>query len=68
MRGIICPGYGQKPLKWLQPGQTGSKGRHANRAAALVVPDREPHMLCRSIQAPGIAPLEAAVYCKILTF
>ncbi|CEJ91541.1 hypothetical protein VHEMI07243 [[Torrubiella] hemipterigena] len=28
-RGISCPGYDKPPLKWLEPGQTRSKGRTA---------------------------------------
>ncbi|KND89985.1 hypothetical protein TOPH_05269 [Tolypocladium ophioglossoides CBS 100239] len=26
-RGVSCPGYGQKPLRWIAPGQTSSKQR-----------------------------------------
>ncbi|KAI9147470.1 Endoglucanase cel12B [Paramyrothecium foliicola] len=35
-RGIPCPGYEKKPLKWLQPGQTRSKGRRARKETAAL--------------------------------
>ncbi|KAM5351185.1 hypothetical protein ACJ41O_003908 [Fusarium nematophilum] len=36
-RNTPCPGYGpQKPLKWLQPGQTRSKGQRAKKEANII--------------------------------
>ncbi|KAF5009389.1 hypothetical protein FDECE_4380 [Fusarium decemcellulare] len=36
-RNTACPGYGpQKPLKWLQPGQTRSKGQRARKEANII--------------------------------
>ncbi|KAF4461108.1 C6 zinc finger domain-containing [Fusarium albosuccineum] len=36
-RNTTCPGYGpQKPLKWLQPGQTRSKGQRARKEANII--------------------------------
>ncbi|KAF4461505.1 C6 zinc finger domain-containing [Fusarium albosuccineum] len=35
-RDIECPGYGKKPLKWLQPGQTRSKGRRAQKESSVI--------------------------------
>lgn len=34
-RGIDCPGYDHKPLKWLQPGQTRSKGQRAREESTM---------------------------------
>ncbi|KAI8721232.1 Zn(2)-C6 fungal-type domain-containing protein [Fusarium sp. LHS14.1] len=36
-RGVACPGYGEKkPLKWLQPGQTRSKGKRAKKEVNVI--------------------------------
>ncbi|RSL45586.1 hypothetical protein CEP53_010699 [Fusarium sp. AF-6] len=36
-RNVACPGYGEKkPLKWLQPGQTRSKGKRAKKEVNVI--------------------------------
>ncbi|KAM0426418.1 hypothetical protein ACHAPT_008465 [Fusarium lateritium] len=35
-RDFECPGYDKKPLKWLQPGQTRSKGRRAKNESNVI--------------------------------
>ncbi|KAM5341582.1 hypothetical protein ACJ41O_014613 [Fusarium nematophilum] len=35
-RDVECPGYDKKPLKWLQPGQTRSKGRRAKKESNVI--------------------------------
>ncbi|KAH6884496.1 fungal-specific transcription factor domain-containing protein [Thelonectria olida] len=36
LRNTECPGYGKKPLKWLEPGQTRSKGRRAKNESNII--------------------------------
>ncbi|KAK5995378.1 Phomenoic acid biosynthesis cluster-specific transcriptional regulator-like protein [Cladobotryum mycophilum] len=51
-RGLDCPGYDKKPLKWLQPGQTRSKGQRArdesNAGARQVALSMSPKLSCKS--------------------
>lgn len=35
-RDTECPGYGKKPLRWLHPGQTRSKGRRAKNESNVI--------------------------------
>lgn len=35
-RDTECPGYDKKPLKWLHPGQTRSKGRRAKNESNVI--------------------------------
>ncbi|KAJ3499398.1 hypothetical protein NLG97_g374 [Lecanicillium saksenae] len=60
-RCLRCPGYDQKPLKWLQPGQTRSKGRRAKDEAGQMVLHDSP-TVPPSLPAQGTEPVQAAMY------
>lgn len=62
-RGVICPGYDQKPLKWLQPGQTRSKGRRARDEAGPVIVRRHGNVVPPSLPLIETQSFEAVVYC-----
>ncbi|CEJ79828.1 hypothetical protein VHEMI00045 [[Torrubiella] hemipterigena] len=69
-RGIACPGYDGKPLRWLNPGQTRSKGYRAKtEARALASAQQTTRVLARAAMAlppqlhySGAALAEAVVY------
>lgn len=70
-RGIECPGYEKKPLKWLKPGQTRSKGRRArselsNRSSesTTVAPTHYPLRAARGIPCESLEMVEGIKYCK----
>jgi len=57
-RGVACPGYGEKkPLKWLQPGQTRSKGKRAKKEVNFI-------RLTLKDPSEATSVFEAIEYCE----
>ncbi|KAH6955873.1 fungal-specific transcription factor domain-containing protein [Ilyonectria sp. MPI-CAGE-AT-0026] len=57
-RNAECPGYGKKPLKWLAPGQTRSKGRRARDESNVI-------RLCLTDSSEASTLFEAIEYYNI---
>jgi hypothetical protein len=61
-RGVACPGYGEKkPLKWLQPGQTRSKGKRARKEVNVI-------RLTLKDPSEATSVFEAIEYCEYPTW
>lgn len=58
-RGVACPGYDTKPLKWLHPQQVNAKGPEKTVVPRPVKPAGDSRMT---------AVLEAIEYCKLAPF
>lgn len=72
-RGVDCPGYEKKPLKWLQPGQTRSKGKRARSEASDGSNESKCRAVASRLSAPpitavlhfeGLAMVEGINYCR----